>query len=209
VNGGDRILIYWIMLQYKITLFNNNMEACAASEMGSRYRNTDKNCDRGTVPSGFLTALYFIIFSGASLNGATVPAISLSSDTASALSYRPLYFYFNYNLFILPIENHNPLNTHLNPICHLLALLGAHHILHVSRIRVNPYPANVENIMDTLVQYAQQHILVDKYSISNPLPALLGAHRILHVSRIRVKLGSRESDVVPCSSLTPRRDEVY
>ena len=25
----------------------------------------------------------------------------------------------------------------LNPICHLLALLGAHHILHVSRIRVN------------------------------------------------------------------------
>jgi hypothetical protein len=31
----------------------------------------------------------------------------------------------------------NPLNTELNPICHLLALLGAHHILHVSRIRVN------------------------------------------------------------------------
>jgi hypothetical protein len=31
----------------------------------------------------------------------------------------------------------NPLNFELNPICHLLALLGAHHILHVSRIRVN------------------------------------------------------------------------
>jgi hypothetical protein len=31
----------------------------------------------------------------------------------------------------------NPLNTELNPICNLLALLGAHHILHVSRIRVN------------------------------------------------------------------------
>jgi len=30
----------------------------------------------------------------------------------------------------------NPLNTELNPICHLLALIGAHHILHVSRIRV-------------------------------------------------------------------------
>ena len=30
----------------------------------------------------------------------------------------------------------NPLNAELNPICHLLALL-AHHILHVSRIRVN------------------------------------------------------------------------
>jgi hypothetical protein len=30
----------------------------------------------------------------------------------------------------------NPLNAKLNPICHLLALLGAHHILHVNRIRV-------------------------------------------------------------------------
>jgi hypothetical protein len=31
----------------------------------------------------------------------------------------------------------DPLNAELNPICHLLALLGAHHILHISRIRVN------------------------------------------------------------------------
>jgi len=31
----------------------------------------------------------------------------------------------------------NPLKAELNPICHLLALLGAHPILHVSRIRVN------------------------------------------------------------------------
>jgi hypothetical protein len=30
----------------------------------------------------------------------------------------------------------NPLNAQLNPICHFLALLGAHPILHVSRIRV-------------------------------------------------------------------------
>jgi hypothetical protein len=33
----------------------------------------------------------------------------------------------------------NPLNAELNPICHLLALLGAHHILHVSRIRVKEH----------------------------------------------------------------------
>jgi hypothetical protein len=31
----------------------------------------------------------------------------------------------------------NPLKAELNPICHLLALLGAHPIFHVSRIRVN------------------------------------------------------------------------
>jgi len=31
----------------------------------------------------------------------------------------------------------NPLNAEINPICHLLALVGAHPIFHVSRIRVN------------------------------------------------------------------------
>ena len=30
----------------------------------------------------------------------------------------------------------NPLNPELNPICYLLALLGAHHFLHISRITV-------------------------------------------------------------------------
>jgi len=34
----------------------------------------------------------------------------------------------------LPISGlFNPLNAELNPICPLLALFGAHHILHVSR----------------------------------------------------------------------------
>ena len=36
--------------------------------------------------------------------------------------------YVSYNLMTLDAE--------LNPICYLLALLGAHHFLHVSRIRV-------------------------------------------------------------------------
>jgi len=40
----------------------------------------------------------------------------------------------------------NPLNAKLNPICHLLALLGAHHILHVSRIRVNDFKKNVPDL---------------------------------------------------------------
>jgi len=33
----------------------------------------------------------------------------------------------------------NSLNAELNPICCLLALLGAHHFLHVSRIRVKVF----------------------------------------------------------------------
>ena len=31
----------------------------------------------------------------------------------------------------------NPLMAELNPICHLLALLGAHHIFHVTGLRIN------------------------------------------------------------------------
>jgi hypothetical protein len=34
----------------------------------------------------------------------------------------------------------NPLNAKLNPTCHLLALLGAHPIFHVSGIRVKTAP---------------------------------------------------------------------
>jgi len=38
----------------------------------------------------------------------------------------------------LNVGNHiNTLNAELNPICQLLALLGAHHIFHVSGLRVN------------------------------------------------------------------------
>jgi hypothetical protein len=42
-------------------------------------------------------------------------------------------------LFINCLLLINPLNAELNPICHLLALL-AHHILHISRIRVKGKP---------------------------------------------------------------------
>ena len=37
------------------------------------------------------------------------------------------------------IQAVNPLNAELNPIRHLLALVGGHRILHVSRVRVNVY----------------------------------------------------------------------
>jgi hypothetical protein len=41
----------------------------------------------------------------------------------------------------------NPLNAKLNPICHLLALLGAHHILRVSRIKVKMFIGIVKNVL--------------------------------------------------------------
>ena len=48
-------------------------------------------------------------------------------------------FYFwrvTFFVYLCKLYWFNPLNAELNPICHMLTLLGAHHILHVSRIRV-------------------------------------------------------------------------
>jgi len=42
----------------------------------------------------------------------------------------------NKNRYLCSYGNINPLNSELNPICHLMALLGVHHFLYVSRIRV-------------------------------------------------------------------------
>jgi len=57
---------------------------------------------------------------------------SLKLDNDIFISFLQIYSSLILFYFIL----FNPLNAKLNPICHLLALLGAHHILHVSGIRV-------------------------------------------------------------------------
>jgi hypothetical protein len=57
-------------------------------------------------------------------------------------SYTAQKIHSNIDLFlnsILTLQLINLLNAELNPVCHLLALLGAHHILHVSRIRVKVF----------------------------------------------------------------------
>jgi hypothetical protein len=51
----------------------------------------------------------------------------------------------------------NPLNAELNPICHMLALWGAHPILHVSRIWVNhsvPYFIIVQLTSNTVSHFS-------------------------------------------------------
>ena len=48
----------------------------------------------------------------------------------------------------------NSLNAHLNPILQLLALLGAHHILHVSRISVNDIWRGIK-IMKLIIQFLE------------------------------------------------------
>jgi hypothetical protein len=106
---------------------------------------------------------------------------------------------------LLYTDDINPLNDQLNPTCHLLALLGAHHILHVSRISVkghfNPLNAQLNPTCHLTALLEAHHILhVSRLRVKghfNPLnaqlnpichlTALLEAHHILHVNRIRVK----------------------
>ena len=55
-------------------------------------------------------------------------------SSVRAFIHRPVILGY---VIVLASENvFNPLNPELNPICYLLALLGAHYFLHVSRIRV-------------------------------------------------------------------------
>jgi hypothetical protein len=61
----------------------------------------------------------------------TLQKISNSSSTIMRTSN------LTYSLLFVEYTLLNPLNAELNPICHLLPLLGAHPIFHVSRIRVN------------------------------------------------------------------------
>ena len=65
----------------------------------------------------------------------------------------------------------NPLNAELNPICYLLALLGAHHFLHVSRIRVKSLALRL------LVSYIYIHTYIYIYIYIYGAP-------ILYVSRL-------------------------
>ena len=59
---------------------------------------------------------------------------SVFGDSFRSFSYIVMVFVSHSRL--IHWETFNPLNAELNPICHLLALLGVHHFLHVSRIKV-------------------------------------------------------------------------
>jgi len=57
-----------------------------------------------------------------------------------------------------------PLNSEINPICHLLALLGSHHVLHISwlRVKVRHFPClcgmhNEGNAVDNAQFYSIDH----------------------------------------------------
>jgi len=61
----------------------------------------------------------------------------------------------------------NPLKAKLNPICHLLALLGAHHILRVSRVRVNG--VETRQPIQPTARYVQSFVTVVPHVKLRPL----------------------------------------
>ena len=62
----------------------------------------------------------------------------------------------------------NPSNAELNPIFHLLVLLGAHPILHVSRIRVN---IQFDNIKDVVMASCALHNFLRRTSADMYTPS--------------------------------------
>ena len=77
--------------------------------------------------SAYLSPTAMVLFLPYLINvTSSAPLIHLHAKQIAALRYSRSSF----------MEKINPLNPELNPICYLLALLEAHHFLHVSRIRV-------------------------------------------------------------------------
>jgi len=63
---------------------------------------------------------------------------------------------------LLPVcESITPLNAELNPICDLLALLGAHHIFHVSGLKVNCKKQTVILHINMCVNINRKNVITD------------------------------------------------
>ena len=65
----------------------------------------------------------------------------------------------------------NPLNAELNPICHLLALLGAHHVLHVSKIGVKGKIINITHYVCVFVALGIQNAMGVGHIVNCDLPS--------------------------------------
>jgi len=79
----------------------------------------------------------------------------------SSLFFLPCFLlwscYVTFSTFLIYSSVFNPLNAELNPICPLLSLFGAHHILHISRLRVNFYLISVLNFHSPFIFVLLSH----------------------------------------------------
>ena len=76
----------------------------------------------------------------------------------------------------------NPLNAELNPICHWLALLGGHHFLHVSRIRVKSLTLRLR-VKSLTLRLLMSYIYIYIYIYGAPILDVSRSHTTTHHSR--------------------------
>ena len=109
----------------------------------------------------------------------------------------------------------NPLNAKLNPICHFQALLGARHILHVSRLRVNLPPFDIQGQISPCARpsarwemkpHRTTNVVVTYRWLVGPSPNLsLGYSKQTYKASSRTKLDWRNicpTVTVPTTTLT-------
>ena len=81
------------------------------------------------------------------------------------------------HVYIMISMEFNPLNPELNPICSLLALLGANHFLHVSRIKVKSLTLRL------LMSYIYIYIYIYMYIYGAPILDVSRSHTTTQHSR--------------------------
>jgi hypothetical protein len=94
------------------------------------------------------------------------------------------------------LNDFNPLNAELNPICYLLALLGAHHFLHISRIRVKS--STLRLLMSYIYIYIYIYITRPEKSyrlccvvVCDLETSRIGAPHIYDISSLRVNTSDK------------------
>jgi hypothetical protein len=84
----------------------------------------------------------------------------------------------------------NPLNAELNPVCRLLALFGAHHILHVSRIRVNCFTNIISPISVSRVWFDNMWCHRGRFSVYREFLSSGASHKKEKTAVLGTQLGS-------------------
>jgi len=77
-------------------------------------------------------------------------------------------FYITYKTYIFLNTNFNSLNAELNPIWHLLSLLGTHPILHISRIRVKEQNVKITTV-NKVIHFKERETVGGRIVIDNKL----------------------------------------
>jgi hypothetical protein len=114
----------------------------------------------------------------------TVWAVGVRKSVGTSSGFEVLFVCLFACLIVCLYYVINRLNAKLNPICNLLALLGAHHILHVSGIRVKDISKPSSGCIPTAVWRTvndgsgeswllpQQHFGPPRWSLTSVIPTV-------------------------------------